>query len=279
MRLVAGLALLLLAACFATEATAHASLLSVEPADGSVLAQAPKRLELRFSESVTAGAVNLIDAAGKLRGDAAIDATADSVVITLPEGLPQGTSIVSYRVISQDGHPVTGAPDRDRGDGIKPPGIASPAHRDGPRPVGARNGRRWPVAGHNRARSHGSAASADPSRDVPAWRWRRVLARRTDASRRDAAAAAENVAADRAAVLGRSVPGGRACRARRDCARCRAAREPRWARQHQIRHHPFDQAGAGRGITRPCRAEPLSLDARAGAERAGREAAGTLDRG
>jgi copper transport protein len=109
MRLVAGLALLLLAACFATEATAHASLVSVEPPDGSVLAQAPKRLELRFSESVTAGAVNVIDAAGTLRSDAAVDATADSVVITLPEGLPQGTSIVSYRVISQDGHPVAGA--------------------------------------------------------------------------------------------------------------------------------------------------------------------------
>jgi len=109
MRLVAGLALFLFVACFASEAFAHAALVSVEPPDGSVLAQAPKRLELRFSESVTAGAVNLIDAAGRLRGDAAVDATADSVVVTLPEGLPQGTSIVSYRVISQDGHPVTGA--------------------------------------------------------------------------------------------------------------------------------------------------------------------------
>jgi len=109
MRLGAGLALFLFVACFASEAFAHAALVSVEPPDGSVLAQTPKRLELRFSESVTAGAVNLIDAAGQLRGDAAVDATADSVVVTLPEGLPQGTSIVSYRVISQDGHPVTGA--------------------------------------------------------------------------------------------------------------------------------------------------------------------------
>jgi len=109
MRLIAGLATLLLAVCLATDVLAHASLVSVEPADGSVLVRAPKRLELRFSERVTAGAVNLIDAAGKLRSDAAVAATADAVVVTLPEELPQGTSIVSYRVISQDGHPVTGA--------------------------------------------------------------------------------------------------------------------------------------------------------------------------
>jgi copper transport protein len=109
MRLVAGLAMLLLALCFGTEASAHASLVSAEPRDGSVLAQAPKRVELRFNESVTAGAVHVIDADGRLRGDATIDATAETILVTLPDGLPRGTSIVSYRVISQDGHPVTGA--------------------------------------------------------------------------------------------------------------------------------------------------------------------------
>src|SRR5216683_2280527 len=109
MRLIAALATLLLVACFASEALAHASLVSVEPRDGSLLTQAPKRIELRFNESVTAGAVNLIDADGQLRGDAAVEATADAVVVKVPDGLPRGTSIVSYRVISQDGHPVTGS--------------------------------------------------------------------------------------------------------------------------------------------------------------------------
>src|SRR5258707_12299516 len=109
MRPIAALAPLLLVACFASEALAHASLLSVEPRDGSVLAQAPKRIELRFNESVTAGAGNLIDADGKLRGDAAVEATADAVVVKMPDGLPRGTSIVSYRGISQDGHPGTGS--------------------------------------------------------------------------------------------------------------------------------------------------------------------------
>src|SRR5450432_3180388 len=108
MRLFAGLAMLLLAVCFATDALAHASLVSVEPRDGSVLAQAPSRVELRFNENVTAGAVRVIDAAGTLRNDAKIEAAAETIAVTLPDGLPSGTSMVSYRVISQDGHPVTG---------------------------------------------------------------------------------------------------------------------------------------------------------------------------
>jgi copper transport protein len=109
MRLIAGLATLLLVVCSATDVLAHAALASVEPGDGSVLADPPKRIELHFSEGVTAGAVNLIDAQGKLRGDARVETTADSIVVTPPPALPPGTSIVSYRVISQDGHPVTGS--------------------------------------------------------------------------------------------------------------------------------------------------------------------------
>ncbi len=108
MRVIAGLAALLVV-FLATEAFAHAALVSVEPRDGSVLTEAPKRIELRFNESVTAGAINLIDARGKLRSDATVEARAESVTVTPPAALPQGTSIVSYRVISEDGHPVTGS--------------------------------------------------------------------------------------------------------------------------------------------------------------------------
>ncbi len=102
------LAALLLLVCFAGEASAHASLAFAEPRDGTVLAQPPKTVQLRFNESVTAGAVNLIDAAGKLRSDAAIEAKDEAINVTLPADLPKGTQIISYRVISQDGHPVSG---------------------------------------------------------------------------------------------------------------------------------------------------------------------------
>ena len=109
MRFAAALAFVLLAVCGATPAFAHAALVSSEPRDGAVLAAAPKRVELRFNEKVTAGAVHLIDARGKLRDDAVVEARDETIAVTVPSDLPQGTSIVSYRVISADGHPVAGS--------------------------------------------------------------------------------------------------------------------------------------------------------------------------
>ena len=108
MRLVANLAALLVALCLATSAHAHAVLIGAEPADGSVVAEAPKMVVLRFNEAVAPTAVSLLDAAGKPR-DVAIRAVDQSVMVTLPAGLPKGTQVVSYRVVSQDGHPVAGS--------------------------------------------------------------------------------------------------------------------------------------------------------------------------
>jgi len=103
------LAALLLLVCFCGQASAHAALVFTEPRDGTVLAQPPKAVQLRFNEDVTAGAVNLIDAAGKLRSDAVVEARGEAMSVALPADLPLGTQIVSYRVISEDGHPVSGS--------------------------------------------------------------------------------------------------------------------------------------------------------------------------
>jgi len=109
MRLIVGLATLLSVLCFATSASAHASLVSVEPGDGSVLALAPKTVQLRFNEAVTPAVISLIDAEGRTRDDATVQAADETIVIILPENLPRGTQVVSYRVISADGHPVGGS--------------------------------------------------------------------------------------------------------------------------------------------------------------------------
>ena len=53
-----------------------------------------------------------VDRAHRRRGkarDVATRAVGQSVLIVLPDDLPQGTQIVSYRVVSQDGHPVAGS--------------------------------------------------------------------------------------------------------------------------------------------------------------------------
>ncbi|MCP3374591.1 copper resistance CopC/CopD family protein [Bradyrhizobium cajani] len=109
MRLLAALATLLLVVGFATGAFAHAALIAVEPVSGSMLASAPRAVELRFNEAVTPGAIRLIDGAGRVRDDAPVNGSGETISVVMPPDLPQGTSVVSYRVISQDGHPVSGS--------------------------------------------------------------------------------------------------------------------------------------------------------------------------
>jgi copper transport protein len=109
MRLIAGLATLLSVLCFATGVSAHASLVATEPGDGSILAQAPKTVQLRFNEAVAPTIIRLIDARGRVRGDVTVRAVDETIFVRLPDSLPAGTQVVSYRVISQDGHPVAGS--------------------------------------------------------------------------------------------------------------------------------------------------------------------------
>jgi copper transport protein len=126
-RVLACLAALLSALCIAGTAWAHATLLSSEPADGSVLSQPPKMVQLNFNESITPAAVGLIDADGRTR-EIAARAVGQSVLVVMPENLPQGTQIVSYRVVSQDGHPVAGSMVFSIGavTGAAPPAKATP---------------------------------------------------------------------------------------------------------------------------------------------------------
>lgn len=126
-RVLASLATLLSALFVTSAAWAHATLLSSEPADASVLAQPPKMVQLNFNEPITPAVIGLIDAGGKTR-DIATRAVGQSVLIVLPDDLPQGTQIVSYRVVSQDGHPVAGSMVFSIGavTGAAPPATASP---------------------------------------------------------------------------------------------------------------------------------------------------------
>jgi copper transport protein len=109
MRLSVFAAALLLVVCGSTSAFAHASLVSTEPRDGSMIAQAPKTVRLRFNEPVTPAVIRVIDSDGTIRNDAAVHAADETVDIALPASLPAGTQVISYRVISADGHPVAGS--------------------------------------------------------------------------------------------------------------------------------------------------------------------------
>ncbi|HXH79953.1 copper resistance protein CopC [Nocardioides sp.] len=91
-------------------ANAHATLVSSDPAQGAVLPEPPERVRFTFSESVAAvpDGVQVFDAAG---GDVPSSAAVadDELDVTFPDGLGEGTFIVVWRVVSEDGHPVSGS--------------------------------------------------------------------------------------------------------------------------------------------------------------------------
>jgi copper transport protein len=92
-------------------ASAHAVLTSTDPADGAVLPEAPEAVTLTFNEpvEVPTGALRVFDADTR-RVDVGVLDTGDGAVVSvaLPEDLPDGGYVVTYRVISADAHPIGG---------------------------------------------------------------------------------------------------------------------------------------------------------------------------
>ncbi|MBM3596916.1 MAG: hypothetical protein FJX35_01780 [Alphaproteobacteria bacterium] len=91
-------------------ALAHAVLVEARPADGAVLADAPDVVELRFNEPVTPTVVRVVDALGRDLAKGLPLSTVDQrVALRLDRPLTLGSYVISYRVVSADGHPVAGS--------------------------------------------------------------------------------------------------------------------------------------------------------------------------
>lgn len=93
----------------AAPAPAHASLTGSDPAENAVLKDGPTRFRLTFSEPVSPLALKLVqpDGTGITLGSYALkDTTLD---IAGAGRLEEGTYALSWRVISEDGHPVGGS--------------------------------------------------------------------------------------------------------------------------------------------------------------------------
>lgn len=94
-------------------AGAHAQLVETTPVDGTALDAAPEAVTLRFDEPVNPppGGVRVFDGEGeRVDTDGAVAATDDPRVVgTALEPLDEGAYVVTWRVVSADGHPLRGA--------------------------------------------------------------------------------------------------------------------------------------------------------------------------
>lgn len=95
----------------ASAASGHATVLETVPANGAILDRAPAQVELTFNEAVEArfGAFRVVDARGdRVDDDTIVRPTRQRIAVGLRPDLPDGSYAATYRVVSADGHPVTG---------------------------------------------------------------------------------------------------------------------------------------------------------------------------
>ncbi|MDT0445898.1 copper resistance CopC/CopD family protein [Streptomyces johnsoniae] len=105
----AALGLLLLGA---TPAAAHAELTGTTPGDGEVVAAAPDRVTLTFSESVSLAddAIRVLDPEGAgVHSGGFTDEGDNTWAVPLEGGLGDGTYTVAWHAVSADSHPISGA--------------------------------------------------------------------------------------------------------------------------------------------------------------------------
>ena len=92
-----------------SDALAHAALVESHPKDGATIEGAPPTVILRFNEPVSSLVVSLTDSKGSTHRGLAVKALNGVLEISLPTGLKRGSHVLSYRVTSNDGHPIGGS--------------------------------------------------------------------------------------------------------------------------------------------------------------------------
>jgi copper transport protein len=109
--LLAGAAVTLALLAWARPAGAHATLVAADPPDGARLDESPAEVRLTFSEHVSAslGGIQVVGADGQRVDRGAVRVTDDDVAVDLAPDLPEGTYVITYRIVSADGHPVRGS--------------------------------------------------------------------------------------------------------------------------------------------------------------------------
>lgn len=89
------------------QALAHAQLRGADPAAGAVLDVAPAEVVVTFNEPISPLHIRWFAPGGETQ-DFEARAEGPRLIVPLPAGLAEGTHALSWRVMSDDGHPVGG---------------------------------------------------------------------------------------------------------------------------------------------------------------------------
>ena len=96
---------------FVSPAAAHAELVSTTPANGDQLTSPPAEIQMTFTESVNLvdDGIRLVDHVGATVPTPNPTVDAQTVTWSMPADLAEGPYVVTWRVVSSDGHPISGA--------------------------------------------------------------------------------------------------------------------------------------------------------------------------
>jgi len=108
MRIIAMVAVIIAGLLACGDAHAHATLVGSDPAADAIIPSAPQRLVLTFNEPVAPLVLRLVDPAGGITDLTNTTLVGNRLLIGGLPKLGQGTHLLSYRIISADGHPVGG---------------------------------------------------------------------------------------------------------------------------------------------------------------------------
>lgn len=97
-------------------ATAHAELVEASPAADSLIGALPEYVDLTFGENIMtldgsegSNIITVIDSNGAKVDDETIVVNAAVVSVGIKPGFGNGSYTVTYRVVSEDGHPIEGS--------------------------------------------------------------------------------------------------------------------------------------------------------------------------
>ena len=159
--------LALLVACLlgfagAAPAQAHDQLIESAPAPGAALDAAPADVTLRYSADIMdiGPMIVLEDAAGTAwaTGEPVIDGS--EVTSTIDDALPDGTYTINWRVVSSDGHPITGTVPFTVGDASAADALAAEAATPAPSEAAVPDADSAPASGSD------SGATTEPTAEV-----------------------------------------------------------------------------------------------------------------
>jgi methionine-rich copper-binding protein CopC len=91
-------------------AQAHNVLIGSDPKDGATLSAPPQQITLVFDQPVRQGyaQIGVTGADGSAWADGAATVAAERVMVKVKPLTADGAYVVGYRILSADGHPVTG---------------------------------------------------------------------------------------------------------------------------------------------------------------------------